>query len=137
VIAPPARTEKGYRLYSPEAVDRLRFIRQAQGLGLTLGEIREIVTIRRGGRLPCPHVRRLFEAKAAELDGTLRDLLMLRRRIRQSLAAWGQRRGRLAAVCPHIESSPTPAPGRAPGRSTAEKAQRRRGPTRKAGGAAT
>ena len=52
VIPRPARGENGYRLYSPEIVDVLRFIKQAQGLGLTLGEIKEIVAIRQGGRPP-------------------------------------------------------------------------------------
>jgi DNA-binding transcriptional MerR regulator len=104
VIVPPARAANGYRVYSAEAVDLLRFIRQAQGLGLTLDEIREIVTIRRGGRPPCRHVHRLLEEKAGELDRKLKDLLTLRRRIRRSLAAWGRGRAGQAAVCPHIES---------------------------------
>lgn len=38
----PPRTEGGYRRYGPEAADRLRFIRKAQALGLTLSEIREL-----------------------------------------------------------------------------------------------
>ena len=53
VISRPPRGENGYRLYSPETVDVLRFIKQAQGLGLTLGEISEMVAIRQGGRPPC------------------------------------------------------------------------------------
>jgi DNA-binding transcriptional MerR regulator len=118
VIPPPARSENRYRLYSPEAVDLLRFVKRAQGLGLTLDEIREIVTIRRGGRPPCHHVHRLLEEKAAELDRKLKDLLMLRRRIRQSLAAWGRQRGTKAAVCPHIESPASRSP-RGPAASVA------------------
>jgi MerR family copper efflux transcriptional regulator len=104
VIVPPARAANGYRVYSAEAVDLLRFIRQAQGFGLTLDEIREIMTIRRGGRPPCRHVHRLLEEKAGELDRKLADLLMLRRRIRRSLAAWERGRAGQAVVCPHIES---------------------------------
>lgn len=108
VIPPPARAESGYRLYSSEAIDLLRFIRQAQGLGLTLDEIREIVMIRRGGRPPCRHVHRLLVEKAAELDQKLNDLLTLRRRIRQSLTAWARQRTGKAAVCPHIEAPTAP-----------------------------
>jgi len=54
VLPPPARGPNGYRLYAPDAVDMLRFVKQAQGLGLTLGEIKEIVAIRQGGRAPGP-----------------------------------------------------------------------------------
>jgi DNA-binding transcriptional MerR regulator len=107
VIPRPPRGENGYRLYAPEMVDALRFIKQAQGLGLTLGEIKDIVAIRQGGRAPCAHVHQLLESKAAELDRKLKDLLMLRRRLRQSLAAWGRTAGRQATVCPHIETSAT------------------------------
>jgi len=104
VLPPPARGPNGYRLYAGDAVDMLRFIKQAQGLGLALAEIREIVAIRRGGRPPCSHVYQLLREKATELDRKLRDLVMLRRRIRQSLAAWGRQRESTAAVCPHIEA---------------------------------
>ena len=104
IIAPPPRGANGYRLYPAEAISLLRFIKQAQGLGLTLAEIKEIVAIRQGGRPPCRHVYGLLQEKAAELDRKLEDLLVLRRRIRQSLAAWGKRGPGSAAVCPHIEA---------------------------------
>jgi DNA-binding transcriptional MerR regulator len=45
----PARASNGYRLYTADAIDILRFIRQASGLGLSLREIKEILVIRRGG----------------------------------------------------------------------------------------
>jgi len=104
VLPPAVRSPSGYRRYGLDAVARLRFVRQAQELGLSLGEIREIVAIRRGGRSPCGHVYRLLQGKAAELDRKLRDLQALRRRLRRSLAAWGQRPGPPAVVCPHIEA---------------------------------
>lgn len=104
VLPEPARGPNGYRLYAPDAVELLRFVKQAQGLGLTLAEIKEVIAIRQGGRPPCRHAYRLLQEKAAELDRKLRDLVRLRRRIRQSLAAWGRRPVKRAAVCPHIEA---------------------------------
>jgi DNA-binding transcriptional MerR regulator len=104
VIPPPARGENGYRLYPPETIEVLRFVKQAQGLGLTLDEIREIVAIRHGGRAPCAHVHDLLERKAVELDRKLEDLLLLRRRLRESLAAWGRPPRGPATICPHIET---------------------------------
>ncbi len=94
LIQRPPRGENGYRLYAPETVDVLRFIKQPQGLGLTLGEIKDIVAIRRRGRARCAHVHQLLESKTVELDRKLKDLLMLRRRLRQSLAAWGRTSGK-------------------------------------------
>jgi DNA-binding transcriptional MerR regulator len=105
VLPQPARGPNGYRLYGRDSVEMLQFVKQAQGLGLTLAEIREIVAIRQGGRPPCRHVHRLLQEKAAELDRKLRDLVRIRQRIRQSLAAWGRRPFGKAAVCPHIETA--------------------------------
>ncbi len=116
VLPPPARGPNGYRLYGNDAVEMLRFIKQAQGLGLTLAEIKEIVAIRQGGRPPCRHVYGLLREKAAELDRKLRDLMMLRSRIRQSLEAWGRRPMTGATVCPHIEAPVGPVRSRRSGR---------------------
>lgn len=116
VLPPPVRAPNGYRLYAREAVEILGFIKQAQGLGLALAEIKEIVAIRQGGQPPCGHVYELLREKAAELDRKLRDLVMLRRRIRQSLAAWKRLPVRQAAICPHIEGRARPGrSGRRPG----------------------
>lgn len=108
-ILPAAkRGANRYRLYDDDAVDRLRFIKQASGLGLTLAEIKEIITIREGGLPPCMHVHRLLHDKAAELDRKLQDLVDVRRRIDQSLRAWRRRPASAGTVCPHID---TPAGG--------------------------
>jgi DNA-binding transcriptional MerR regulator len=98
-ILPPAkRAANGYRLYGDDVVDMLRFIKQASGLGLTLAEIRDIITIRQGGRPPCTHVHQLLRDKAQELDRKLKDLVDVRDRIRRSLSAWKRRPPRGAPV---------------------------------------
>lgn len=43
LLPPPARTPSGYRIYSTQAVDRLRFIQGAQRLGLKLDDIRDLL----------------------------------------------------------------------------------------------
>ena len=103
VLPPPKRAANGYRLYGDDAVDMLRFVRQAAGFGLTLTAIRDIIAIRQGGRPPCTHVHRLLRDKAIELDRKLKDLIEVRQRIRRSLRAWKNVPSRLAAVCAHIE----------------------------------
>ena len=96
-ILPPARrTHAGYRVYDPDALGTVAFIKQAQGLGFRLEEIREIVAIRRSGRAPCPHVKGLVRQKLADVE-------VLRRGLRTLLRSWDSRRGPNAAVCPHIE----------------------------------
>jgi len=103
ILPPPARTNSGYRIYGADVLPLLRFVTQARQLGFSLVEIREIAGIRRSGRLPCPHVQELVRQKVTALDRTLRELGATRRTLRTMLATWRFRKGRAAAVCPHIE----------------------------------
>ena len=91
VLPAAKRSPNGYRVYGDDAVELLRFIKQATGLGLTLSEIKDILVIRQGGRPPCTHVHQLLRDKANELDRKLKDLVDVRKRIRRSLSAWDRR----------------------------------------------
>jgi DNA-binding transcriptional MerR regulator len=46
----------------------LRFIRSAQAVGLTLGEIKGVIAFREQGSPPCGHVLELIDGRAADLD---------------------------------------------------------------------
>jgi DNA-binding transcriptional MerR regulator len=61
------QAEVGYRVYTDAALARLAFVRAAQAVGLTLGEIREVVAFRDRGETPCAHVVALVERREAEL----------------------------------------------------------------------
>ncbi|HEX8771600.1 MAG TPA: heavy metal-responsive transcriptional regulator [Acidimicrobiales bacterium] len=79
LLTPPNRTASGYRDYSGDALDRLGFIRSAQAIGLTLGEIREVIAFRDQGETPCAQVLELIERRRSELDARIRELQHLRR----------------------------------------------------------
>jgi MerR family transcriptional regulator, copper efflux regulator len=83
ILAPPARTASGYRTYDPSALGRLEFVRAAQAVGLTLGEIRRIMAFRDEGQAPCAHVTDLLQRHAADLDTRIRELQQLRGELRQ------------------------------------------------------
>lgn len=78
VLSEPARSPNGYRDYDAAVVDRLAFVRAAQAVGLTLGEIREIVEFRDAGRAPCAHVLDLIRTRGAELDDRIAELERMR-----------------------------------------------------------
>jgi MerR family Zn(II)-responsive transcriptional regulator of zntA len=78
LLPPPHRTPAGYRMYDPAVTDRLHFIRRSQRAGLTLAQIREVLTIRDGGHAPCSHVQRLLAERLADLDQQLAELSALR-----------------------------------------------------------
>jgi MerR family transcriptional regulator, copper efflux regulator len=78
ILAPPARTPSGYRAYDPSVLGRLGFVRAAQALGFTLGEIRQVIAFRDHGTVPCGHVAGLLRQRAAELDRRIAELQQLR-----------------------------------------------------------
>ena len=77
----PARSDSGYRDYGEEAAARLNFIRAAQSIGLTLGEIRETLAFRDRGEAPCRHVAALIDRNAEELRQRLSVLEEMRREL--------------------------------------------------------
>lgn len=74
----PQRAPSRYRLYEPQAVVRLRFIRQAKGLGFSLDEIRELLALRVDRTKTCGDVRMRARAKIAEIDARIGDLARMK-----------------------------------------------------------
>jgi len=76
----PQRTPGRFRVYTSAALERLRFIKQAQALGLSLQEIRTLVSYAdRGGVKRCRRVHDLLQHKIADLDERLAELQEFRR----------------------------------------------------------
>ncbi len=69
-----ARTAAGYRQYGAEAVERLRFVKGAQRVGLRLREIRELLAIRDQGLCPCGHTEALLRRRMGEIDAQVAEL---------------------------------------------------------------
>lgn len=111
LLAPPHRTSGGFRVYPGETLDRLRFIKQAQMVGLTLQEIAALVTYQdQGGMRRCRHVRDLLRGKLGELEATLRELQDFRNTLsdylqecERALASAGPSGAASDAQCPVIE----------------------------------
>lgn len=110
------RTPGGYRVYAPEDVNRLRFIRRAKSLGFSLEEIAELLQLNEGQGSRAD-VRHLAAQRLADLDHKLRELTA----IRDALAVLVQRcsgQGPLKG-CPIIEGvlAQSPSNGKSNGKS--------------------
>ena len=81
LLPEPQRQPNGYRIYEPSAVDRIAFIKRAQGAGLTLTEIGGVLDVRADGRTPCSHVSQLLSSKLSDVDAQMRELRTLRREL--------------------------------------------------------
>lgn len=68
LLEEPARTASGYRDYDEPAVERLRFIRDAQASGLSLAEIASVLELKAAGERSCQHTTALLERHLIEID---------------------------------------------------------------------
>ena len=78
----PDRTSGGYRDYGQDAVIRLRFVRSAQALGLSLAEIAEVLRIRDHQGPPCSYVAELIETHIRAVETRIKMLAALRDELR-------------------------------------------------------
>ena len=81
------RPERGvsndYRIFAPETLQRLRFIKGAQSLGFTLNEIGDLLDLRADPEIGCSDVKAKALAKVDEVDQKIREL----RRMRKALTS--------------------------------------------------
>jgi DNA-binding transcriptional MerR regulator len=83
LIRPAERTPAGYRDYTPDVLARIDFIHRGQAAGLTLAQIRQILTIRDDGHAPCEHVQDLLDTRLHDIETQISQLIALRHTITQ------------------------------------------------------
>jgi DNA-binding transcriptional MerR regulator len=101
----PSRTPGGFRQYADTDLETLRFIRQTQGLGFTLKEVRELLALR-GSRLqPCAPVSLRLQKKLLQVRRKLRDLQTLRHQLQSALRTCRKELHRKNARCPLLSGT--------------------------------
>jgi MerR family transcriptional regulator, mercuric resistance operon regulatory protein len=71
------RTVGRFRLYTAEDIFRLGFIKQMQGVGFSLQEIKTLLDLRECPRNACKEVRELLKTKLSTVRGTIQELKKL------------------------------------------------------------
>ncbi len=102
LIQEPRRTEAGHRAYSRDTVRLIRFIKRAQELGFTLGEVQELLALRESRGRKRSDVRKLAAARLGDIEGKMRRLRAMRHALRtllDSCACAGSR-----PECPILEA---------------------------------
>ena len=84
LLTPDARSDGNYRLYDPESLQRLRFVRSAQAAGFTLSDIAVLLRFRDGDAAPCRQVQDLITAR---LTGVAEQIDQLRQ-VEDMLRGW-------------------------------------------------
>ena len=95
------RTPGRFRIYTDDAVGRIRFIRNAQTIGYSLDEIRELFELKVSEENPCDRVRELTQAKISEVDKKIRSMTKLKQGLERMLALCDE--GGPTGQCPILD----------------------------------
>jgi Hg(II)-responsive transcriptional regulator len=102
LLPEPERQESGYRVYGPDAVRTVRFIKSAQALGFGLRDVHTLLRLAAGGPASCDIARDLARETMAELDRRIAELSAMRASLARLVATCEKPRGE--RECPLIES---------------------------------
>lgn len=94
LIAAETRSSAGYRLYNPDAVRVVRFIRGAKELSFTLDEIRQLLTLKTSDKATCAQILKHTESKISEAERRILELKEIKKVLKQ-----------LAKECPADDTS--------------------------------
>jgi Cd(II)/Pb(II)-responsive transcriptional regulator len=78
LMSQPARTEKGYRLYKTEDIERLKFIRHCRAHGMSLDEIKTLLLLRDSPERDCSAVGAIVDRHITDLDEQIKSLKRLK-----------------------------------------------------------
>lgn len=82
VLPRSARNSAGYRDFTDQDVDLLRFVRRLRALNFPLQDVRDIVSLRSDGVAPCRSLRAAIAREASLVDREMRRLAAVRDQLR-------------------------------------------------------
>jgi DNA-binding transcriptional MerR regulator len=85
LLEPDGRTDSGYRLYGPEALQTLRLIQRAQRLGFSLNDIKTLLHGWQSGNLSDETVVGTAESRYLALEKQVTELQVLQHELQQLL----------------------------------------------------
>lgn len=96
LLCPSYRSQSGYRLYSPQDIERFHFISRAKELGLTLEEIRSVLSLTEEGLcLSVKHrVGELLDRKIGEVEIRIKELQLLKEEFTNFRSVLGKKESR-------------------------------------------
>ena len=83
LLKPSARSDAGYRIYTPQDLHALHFIKRSRNLGFSLEQIRELLSLWQNDRRASSDVKSIALAHVADLDQRIAELTDMRNTLRQ------------------------------------------------------
>ena len=107
LVERPPRTEGGFRLFRPEDVEKLKFIRKARELGFSLQETRELLLLQDDHVKAGGQVRDLAEHKLACVRRKIHELRKLEMGLKDALRRCNRKLKQFGEIreecCPVLE----------------------------------
>ena len=99
------RTEGNYRLFTPQTVQRIAFIKRLQALGLSLQAVKECLAIHDRGNLPCAVIQEQLRQRVQEIEQKIHQLTQLRNDLQTVLDHWQVEPHKQSpdTICPNLE----------------------------------
>jgi DNA-binding transcriptional MerR regulator len=94
ILPRPARTEGGHRLYAPDHLERLQFVRRSRELGFALDAVRELLRLADRREDDCATVDRIASEHLAEVRQKISQLRTLERELKRMVT--GCNHGKIA-----------------------------------------
>ena len=89
LLPAPARSSGNYRLYGPEHLRRLSFIRRGRALGFTVDQIRDLLALADNRERSCAEVDTIARAHLTDVERKLADLTNLASELREVIGKCG------------------------------------------------
>ena len=94
LIQPASRSDGGFRLFNPEALNDLAFIRTLRGLDIPLPDVMKILESRRSGICTCTSLQSTIRSKAGEIEHKITALRAMHVELMELLNHWQDCGGR-------------------------------------------
>ncbi len=107
LVSEPPKPATRYRRYPPETASRIRFIRRAKGLGFSLAEIQDLLSLRIAPGVTREDVRHRAESKIEQLENKIATLQHMKAALSKLTDAC-RRETAPDAECPILQALDTP-----------------------------
>lgn len=74
LLPDPERTDSGYRIYDDSYLKHIKFVKNAQDLGFTLDEIKDLVAVKLNPKAHGKDVKKIIETKIEDIDNQIEEL---------------------------------------------------------------
>lgn len=102
ILKPKITNESGYRLYGDEAIKTISFIKNAQELGFSLKDIKELLGLRNSSKSRCKKVHAKASEKLSDVQEKIKMLKGIEKTLKKLIKDCGN--NETSTDCPIIES---------------------------------